>query len=249
MEIQRNTSVSDQIVNIFLKRISGGIYHPGERIPSETELCAEFGVSRATVRTAISALTARGLLVRKIGIGTFLSYPQRLETGLEQLESVVSMARRQGSDTRIIDLTVTEVAATRLLSENLSVAEGTPLTAIRRTILVDQEAASYHEDYVLASELHAAQVDEHFQGSVLDLLVLKHTPRIRDAVTEITALNARQGLSTRLGVPLHSALILLKEKTYDDAGKVVSYSENYFVPDRFYLRVIRNKIPQISEGG
>lgn len=250
MQIQRSEPVSEQITRILMERIRSGAYRSGELFPSETELCAEFGVSRASVRTALSGLAAQGILVRKPGVGTFLSYhPQRLETGLEQLESVISTARRQGSNTRIVDLTVEEIPASPFLSENLSVSEGAPVTAVRRTILVDGHPASYHEDYVSAAILPSSQMDRHFDGSVLDLLSQKISPPVHDAVCEITAVNADQDLSARLGVPAGASVILLREKIYDQAGALKSYSENYFVPDRFFLRVIRNKNPNTSKGG
>ncbi len=85
--------------------------------------------------------------------------------------------------------------------------------------------------------------DAGFTGSVLDLLDQKHLPPIKDAITEITSIKADHALNVKLGIQPSAPLILLKEKTFDEAGKVASYSENYYVPNRFCLRVIRNKIP------
>lgn len=248
MEIQRRASVSDQLLNFILERIKSGVYRSGERFPSESELCSEFGVSRATVRTALSALAARGMLVRKPGIGSFLNDKRRLETGLEQLESVVSMARRQELDTQTINLSIKSVQADSRLAEYLEIPMGAAVTIVRRTLVIQDQPVSYHEDYIGGKELAPTQVDRQFKGSVLDLLNQKHLPPIRDAVTEITAVIADNVFSTRLGISPSAPLILLKEKTFDEAGKVVSYSENYYVPDRFCLRVIRNKIPDSSIG-
>ena len=46
------------IKNSLLQSIKDGIYRPGDRIPPEAELCAEFGVSRSTVSHAVQDLVA-----------------------------------------------------------------------------------------------------------------------------------------------------------------------------------------------
>jgi GntR family transcriptional regulator len=242
MNYERYIPVSEQIENILFQRIQAGAYSPQERLPSEAQLCKEFNVSRATVRTALSALSARGLLVKKPGLGTFLdlnSTQNRLVAGLEQLESVVGMAQRQGLNVHHSDLSIEPVPADPFLSERLCVEPGSPVVAIRRTISVDGQPVSYHDDYVPEKFLLWNQVNELFTGSVLDLLNQFHTPAITEADTEITSVNAEYKLCERLGVPRHRSLILLRETLYDEDGTVVEFSENYFVPDRVCLRVVR----------
>lgn len=56
-----------QLVSIIKRNISAGTLPPGALLPSEAELCRTFDVSRSTVRQAIGALEAEGLVVRKQG--------------------------------------------------------------------------------------------------------------------------------------------------------------------------------------
>ena len=69
---QRQTPLTDQVTEILLERISSGSYPPESRLPSEHELVEELGVSRATVRAALSALAAGGMVKRRQGVGTFV---------------------------------------------------------------------------------------------------------------------------------------------------------------------------------
>ena len=48
-----------ELARAIRERIGGGEYRPGDRLPSEAELCAAFAVSPMTVRRAIAALVAR----------------------------------------------------------------------------------------------------------------------------------------------------------------------------------------------
>lgn len=61
-----------QLDAILRDQIAGGQLQPGDRFPPETELCVQYGVSRATVRQALEALEDDGLIERTAGRGTFL---------------------------------------------------------------------------------------------------------------------------------------------------------------------------------
>ena len=240
MEITRSIPLNEQVRKILLERIQRGDYSAGMRFPSESELCQEFGVSRATVRTVLADLTARGLLVRQAGVGTFLADSRQLETGLEQLESVLSVARRHGLAPKVIGLTTTVVPAEADLAERLSLPDGSPVICIARAIRIDGQSISYHEDYVPTEILSIDQLGP-FNGSVLDLLTDHLRLTVTSALTEITAVNAAGELCNSLGVWPGCALILLKETLHDEFGAVIGFSDNYFVPDRFRLQFVRRK--------
>lgn len=72
MQPLRRESVSEQIFNILKKEIADGQWKPGEKIPSETELAARFGVSRMSARSALQRLISIGLLESRVGEGTFV---------------------------------------------------------------------------------------------------------------------------------------------------------------------------------
>ncbi len=65
--------LATQVERILRKRLREGVYAPGARMPSESELAAEFGVSRATVRTVLAKLAAHGLVIRRQGDGTYVN--------------------------------------------------------------------------------------------------------------------------------------------------------------------------------
>ncbi|WP_246561693.1 GntR family transcriptional regulator [Streptomyces roseirectus] len=58
-----------------MAEIRNGTYGPGERIPSDAELCERFGVARMTARRAVGVLRERGLVRTEWGKGTFVITP------------------------------------------------------------------------------------------------------------------------------------------------------------------------------
>ena len=71
------SSVSDAIVDQIVDLISRKVLRPGDRLPSERELCKRFGVGRTSVREAVRSLAVMGLLDGRVGDGTFVSDNRR----------------------------------------------------------------------------------------------------------------------------------------------------------------------------
>ena len=65
-------TVSDSVFNNMLDAITGGVYEPGQRLPSENSLREQFGVSRNTIRLVLNKLCALGILETQRGTGTFV---------------------------------------------------------------------------------------------------------------------------------------------------------------------------------
>jgi DNA-binding FadR family transcriptional regulator len=71
--VKRGRALPDQIVQALRGEIAGGRLRPGERLPTEKELCSTYGVSRPVVREAIASLKHDGLVITRQGSGAFVA--------------------------------------------------------------------------------------------------------------------------------------------------------------------------------
>jgi GntR family transcriptional regulator len=78
-------SLYGQLQDVLRRAIGSGILKPQEALPAERDLAADFDVSRITVRKALDALVADGLLIRRQGAGTFVA--GRVEKQFAKLSS------------------------------------------------------------------------------------------------------------------------------------------------------------------
>lgn len=116
--------VSQVIVDQIKVLIRDGKLQPGDRLPSERELCQRFGVSRVTVREALRVLEASGLLTIRVGAhgGAFLTTPsaERLGEGLADLISLARMTAANVTEARfIVELGVLPLAVERATDEDV----------------------------------------------------------------------------------------------------------------------------------
>ncbi len=222
--------------------IKNGTYQPGQQLPAEAELATNLGVSRPTLREALSNLEQRGAITRKHGVGTFVSSYNTLEAGLEVLESLETQARRIGLTTRVTHLEVIERQATDEEREMLRLpqAEGpTQVTCVDRVILVEGEPAAFLRDIVPTVYLRREEIDGRFSGSVLDILLQRGDPEPVTSRTEILTEAACDDLAAKLMTPEGAPLLKFMAQLYGYDDRVLDYSLSYFVPGYFKFHVTR----------
>ena len=109
--ITRSPSLTDQVKAHLKERIVSGAFEEG-RIPSETELATELGVSRTTIRDALSRLENEGSIYRKQGAGTFVNEPGlQIKSRLEEMWSYEEVLRDHGYTPSIRVVAITSEAA------------------------------------------------------------------------------------------------------------------------------------------
>lgn len=127
-----------QLKTILQDRIRQGHWKPGEQLPTEDRLVAQFGVSKATVRQALRDLSEAGWVRREQGRGTFVSNT-KIQFGPRQLSSFTEEMHDSGlhAESRVLEQHV--VPASAEIAGKLQVAEGTSLFLLRRLRLAGGE--------------------------------------------------------------------------------------------------------------
>lgn len=212
----------------------------GERLPSEPELAERLGVSRATLREAMRSFEGQGLIRRRQGVGTFVVGPtQVIESGLEVLESIESLAARIELNVTLGDLHVSQLAADPQQSEKLGVDLGTGLIQVRRVILTEQRPVAYLVDLLPDDILTAADLSAGFNGSVLDLLITRGEPPLAGSRTEICAVAATAEIARALEIQRGDVLLMFEADLTTSTGRTIDHSHSYFLPGYFRFHVNR----------
>jgi GntR family transcriptional regulator len=212
---------------------------PGSRLPSEPDLAADLGVSRATLREAMRTFETQGLIRRRQGAGTFVvGQPPVIEGGLEILESMLTLARRTNLDVGPGPSIVERIQAEGEAAAALEVPAGTRLIRVSRTMRADSRPVAYLVDILPEDVLHPEELTSRFNGSVLDYLLQRGDP-LTVSRTEITASNASAEVAKMLEIQRGDVLLQFTAKLFTASGKVVDYSHSYFVPGYFKFHIVR----------
>ena len=211
----------------------------GQRLPSEPELAKQLGVSRATLRDAMRTFETQGLIRRRQGSGTFVvGKVQALESGLEVLESLETMANRLNLEITVSNLSVEQEVADENIAKNLNLAVGAPLLRVRRVIRADDRPVAYLVDILPEDVLRMDDLPADFRGSVLDFL-LGRGDSLKTSRANISALGATAEVAKVLEIQRGDVLLHFYSQLFDGSGKVVDYSLSYFIPGYFHFHVVR----------
>ncbi|HYA41470.1 MAG TPA: GntR family transcriptional regulator [Syntrophobacteraceae bacterium] len=159
-----------QLAAILRRQIAGGVYPPGGRIPPESSISRQYGLSIMTVRQAIGVLTEQGLIERIQGSGTFVK-PVTLAGSRFDLDSIKEIF--QASErTRVKVLRISLVRTDEKTAQKLGLSAGARVILIRRILLRDNEAVMSHEGRircdpnrpVVEAELNIGPLSDLFNG-------------------------------------------------------------------------------------
>jgi GntR family transcriptional regulator len=210
----------------------------GERLPSEPKLAKKLGVSRATLREAMRTFETQGLIRRRQGAGTFVvGQAPVLESGLEVLESIQTMAMRTGMSVRVKDLMVETVPASEKQAGKLGVPLKTQLTRVSRVISTSERPAAYLIDILPHEFLSIEEFPNNFKGSVLDFMLERgDLPTV--ARVGVNATSAKADVAKALEIQRGDVLLRLSSRIYLASDEVVDYSLGYFLPGYFNFHVL-----------
>ncbi|MCE5209696.1 MAG: GntR family transcriptional regulator [Chloroflexi bacterium] len=214
---------------------------PGKKLPAEPLLAKTLGVSRATLREAMRDFESQGLILRRQGIGTFVvSHPHVIESGLEVLESIETLAGKIGLNVTMGDLQIDRIETQKDLAPIFDLETGTPLLRVRRTILTESRPVAYLIDILPENILKHSDLEPGFTGSVLDLLLRRGSPMLAKSIANIQAEAATSEVARALQIQRGDVLLVFLARLFEAEGKVVDYSTSYFLPGYFQFHVVRS---------
>ena len=136
-----------QLARGIRERIASGEYRPGDRLPSEAELCNAYRVSRMTVRRAFTELARQDVIEAEHGRGTFVKLPQ-LGTATFDLAELQGYLADPGIEAEIVEAHTISPPPPRVLRK-LGVEADGRVVSIKRLLRRGDEVLFYHSEYLV----------------------------------------------------------------------------------------------------
>lgn len=212
----------------------------GDRLPSEPELASRLGVSRTTMREVLSIFESQSLVVRRHGVGTFVFHPsERIESGLEVLDTVETLAEKSGLKMYCAVLKVLPRPAHEEEARILRLEPAARIIQVTRVMKVQDHPVAYMSDVIPEDLLSMEELGEGFDGSVLNLLLTRGDNLLASSYTTINAYLAKGDIAKALNVESGETLMRFISTVYGHKGEVVYLSDDFFLPSYFNFHVVR----------
>lgn len=232
-----------QLQEILRDKLEDELWQPGDRLPTEEELCEEFSVSRTTVRSALHGLEIEGIIERSPKKGTTIA---RLRTPEYIFQSVIGsyalIYPQEGRlATKVLEAAV--IKPPKQILSTLRLHHDDRVTKIARIRYVDGEPLFWTVAYVPYDICPDFVMEDFENHSFFQLLEKKHGIVIVRASRSVTATIASSRAVRNLGVKPGTPLFRVIIHSYIRGEIPVEYSDTYFRGDRvrFEIEVTRDE--------
>jgi GntR family transcriptional regulator len=222
-----------QIEQVLRERVAA--MRPGERLPSDAELCAEFGVSRMTARNAMQRLSEDGLVRREPGRGSFVAQlPAHRRTN--RLMTFTQEMRRAGRTPSSRVLTRVVRPSTTSEADALALRPRQPIVHLRRLRLADEQPIAL-ESAVLVADTAPAVLGADLERGSLHETLTRSGFALRRGTGTIGAARATAEDARLFGIRVGDPLLIERRTIVDDLGRRIETTESRYPADRYGLDV------------
>lgn len=239
--LKRSPSLTEQAKAYLKQRILNAEFEDG-RIPSETDLANELGVSRTTIRDALSRLELEGVIYRKQGAGTFVNEAGlQLKSRLEEIWGYEAMLEAHGytPTTRIIR--VDQQPADPKIAQELNLPPGASLLIIQKLFLADDQPVIFTINHLPVDLIKLPHTRADFNLPMYHFLPEFCQQHLTYYLSEIVPLNASAELAEMLHLQPNKALLCFEEIGYNQDNLPILKAYSYFRDDLLRLRLIRRE--------
>lgn len=230
-----------QLVDLLQERIKKQMI-PHDKLPSERELTAQYGVSRTTVRLALQELESSGYIYRRHGKGTFVSDIQKKAADIAGAYSFTEQMKSLGRhpDTRI--LSFEQIEADKFIAKHLNLSLGEAIYKLSRLRSADREPLMIEDTY-LPVKLFMTLDDKLLRSKPLyDLFSEDFNQTVRLADEELYASIASKEDAKQLMINEGAPVLHLARQTYNMKNEIIEFTLSVARADQFHyqIRHIRN---------
>ena len=225
-----------QLETSLKKRIMSGEFRPNQLLPGETALAEEYGVSRITVRQALSSLVDNGIVVRMRGKGTFVSDklpPVESPKFSGSLEELVALGVR----TKVKLLSMEPAEPNILVKNALQLADGELLYRIEKVRSVEGAPFSYVVNYLprhIGKKLNRGDLS---QKPLLTILKDDLGIEAKTATQTIEATSATPEVAGLLSINVGDPMLKVERTVYDKDKAVIEHVTVLYRADKYSFNV------------
>ncbi len=222
-----------QLKNLILNKIRNGEYPEGSLIPSERDLGENLGISRMTVRQALSQLVSEGVLYREKGKGTFVSKSKIVQRNIMSFSETV---RKKGLVPSTNVLNFTRVSDRPDITEILGLGANEVLYYVKRLRLANDLPIGIEEVYI--PEKYCPDLEKQdLKASLYKLLKEVYSLSVNYMDSSVEAAKASKEEKKLLGLTDNIPVLSISSVSYNDEGMKLLHQKDIYRSDEYSYTV------------
>lgn len=224
-----------QLVEVLIQDIQADKYMENEKIPSERELCELYGLSRVTVRQAVSELVNMRILKKEHGRGTFVT--PKMNQDLQKFYSFTDEMKKLGKKPWSKVLGFKIIPCKLKVARKLGINADEDVYEIIRLRLADDVPMMYERTYLPVSRFRGLTKEDVSSQPMYDVFRNKFKMFFSKAEEVLKPVQTRDYEAELLDVSVHIPSMMIERITYE-ADQVIEYTVSIVRGDQIQYRVI-----------
>jgi GntR family transcriptional regulator len=234
-----------QLKSLVLEQIAREDLTPGDRLPSDHELCERYAVSRTVVRQALGELEFEGAIVREKGRGTFVAQPKSSQGLVQSLTGLYEDVAVHGLTLRSEVRRLETAPAPGSVAADLEIAPGTPVVVLERLRYISELPWVLVTTYLPLGLVTGLESEDLVNGSLYAVMD-RQGVRPVSGRRSVEARIAGSALARDLGLPRGGAVLFLSSIGRNQQGRPVEVFHAFHRGDRTRFEV---SLPFQSDAG
>ena len=223
--------------------IEAGIYRDGDKLPSERELCLQYGVSRIPVRKALELLEMQGRIRSSQGKGSFVTAP-KLQNNLVRISTFSQTLEQQGYSGYTRIQSFTELCTDSGYDMILGASNG-GVSKLELLGYANDGPVVFYDSYLkrpMGSRFYGAALAAEEENKAFSSFDLYEPAMIAIGKMEqrVLAVNADARIAGFLQIPEGTAVLVLETVISGSDLQPIEYKRGYYRTDRYCFTLSRN---------
>jgi GntR family transcriptional regulator len=227
-----------QLVSRIEEQINYGDLKPGQKIPSESEFCEMYGISRTTVRQALHDLATRGKVIRVKGRGTFIPkfIARKPFDGLTGFSKEINYIYNKKSYSKVLCKEI--VIPDEKISQMLGLKNDETVIKLQRARYITDIGVAGVDTRFLPHIRFNGLLDENLEkNSLYEILISKFNTIPSRAYSEVSGGACPEEFVELLELNPRDPVTVFRDVLFDQNEIPFDYGENVYRIDRYTYRI------------
>jgi GntR family transcriptional regulator len=225
------------IYNRLYTDIATGVLADGTQLPSESDLTQKYSVSRNTLRQALTVLTEDGLISKRQGKGTVVTYRNNMKP-LEGSNICNPMIRYAKEAVEGIDISFNFAAPTDVAQKKLAINANEIIMASNIVYLINNKPIGRTFIQIPAKQIEQINLDLNKEEDVSAMVNTTIYEIAKSASMNIRVIRAEGEIRKMLEVDLEAPLLFIEEILFNKEGEAIARCKFYLIPEHYELTLL-----------
>ena len=225
-----------QLKESIKEAIQNGILKPGDKLPTEHEICNHFNLSRTVTRQAFYELMSEGYIVRYKSRGTFVNQQSKENVFFKEIISFNDEMKMYGFEPKTELISIEKFICNDYIAEKSEFNVGDELIRIQRLRYRNDDPIVFVDGYYRASDIPEIEKHDLEKESMFYILEKYYNIKVMHTKKRFMARIVEDKYANYLSIKKKSAVQYVESREYNQQDEFVSFDISIYVGKKIYLR-------------